>query len=291
MSSTTIRYGIHLPAADGSELVNVAQDLNGPLIKIDAEMGFPITTALPSNPASGKTVAVSAAGPLFRTYFHNGTTPVSAGWIEIPNSSGTFDADLKLGSSRQLIIGSDVNLFRSSANVLRTNDSLTVDGNLSVSGIGQTQYVRKVSDQTINSTTLGNDTTLLLPVVANGVYELSAIIYYSTRSDNDFKMKWELPAGGFMEWLGQGLASSATGTTGSVDFERNVLGTTEVYGGAATDTSAILSVKVDGTINVSSTPGNLQLTWAKNANSDGTPPAGTGAIVRGESYMVLRKVA
>lgn len=135
--TTTTRYGMHLPASDGSDLVNVSTDLIGPLQTIDAEMGFPVTTALASNPASGKTTAVSAAGPVYRTYFSNGTAPASASWVELLNSSGTFGSNIKLGSTQQLVIGSDVNLFRDAANVLRTNDSLTVDLNLSVAGSGQ----------------------------------------------------------------------------------------------------------------------------------------------------------
>jgi hypothetical protein len=79
----------------------------------------------------------------------------------------------------------DVNLFRGGTDLLQTNDSPTVDidltvggnaavtGNLTVSGIGKHMFARKTADESVtSSTTLQNDDHLSHPVVANAVYEL-----------------------------------------------------------------------------------------------------------------------
>lgn len=121
MSTTTSRLGLLKP--DGSENVDVQTQLNDNYDAIDLAVGFQVVTSStrPANPYPGKGIAESDTS--YRSYFHNGTTPVSAGWVEIPNASGTFGADLKLASANKLVIGSDVNLYRSSANVLKTDDT------------------------------------------------------------------------------------------------------------------------------------------------------------------------
>jgi len=148
----------------------------------------------------------------------------------------------------------------------------------------QPLYVRKVTDESlVSSTTLQDDNSLLLPVEANAVYELDAVIYYSTRSDTDIKMQWTLPSG-FMEWIAYGLASGATGTSGSVVFERQFLSSTPVFGGAGAENSTFLSVSVKGSIHIGTTPGNMRLRWAQNVSN------ATATIVRGDSFMVLKRL-
>lgn len=124
MATATARLGIRLP--DPTDLVNVTTDLNAGMSALDAAVGYEVVTSLPAGPYSGKAITVSTDS--YRTYFSNGTAPASGSWVEIPNSSGTFGSNLKLASGAQLTIGGDVNLFRNAANVLRTNDALTVDG-------------------------------------------------------------------------------------------------------------------------------------------------------------------
>ncbi|MEV6014747.1 hypothetical protein [Streptomyces sp. NPDC051997] len=189
---STTRLALYKSKSDGSELVSYTQDIGQNLDKLDAAAGFQIVTSStrPSSPYSGKPIAESDTS--YRTYFSNGTSPASASWVEIPNSSGVFGGNLSLASGSSLSIGAatltrssggslsantnyqrsasastdvaysslvtadtfdrvrvyasglleigpgnaarDTNLFRDSANVLRTNDSLTVDLNLSVAG-------------------------------------------------------------------------------------------------------------------------------------------------------------
>lgn len=102
----TTRLGLYKSLSDGSELVNYSQDIGQNLDKLDAAAGFQVVTSStrPSSPYSGKGIAESDTS--YRTYFSNGTSPASASWVQIPNSSSTFNADLDLTSGKQLNIGS-----------------------------------------------------------------------------------------------------------------------------------------------------------------------------------------
>lgn len=103
--TNTPRLALDKPADDGSDLVNVATDLNANYDRIDQAVGFQSVTSStrPSTPYAGKPIMESDTS--YRSYFHNGTAPASAGWVEIPNGSATYNSDLKLASTRQLNIG------------------------------------------------------------------------------------------------------------------------------------------------------------------------------------------
>jgi hypothetical protein len=90
---------------DGSELVDYSQDIGQNLDKIDAAVGFQVVTSTtrPSSPYAGKPIAESDT--TYRTYFSNGTAPASASWVEIPNSSGTFNNNLKISAGKQINFG------------------------------------------------------------------------------------------------------------------------------------------------------------------------------------------
>ncbi|MES4891417.1 hypothetical protein [Streptomyces sp. NPDC096012] len=72
----------------------------------------------------------------------------------------------------------------------------TVSGNLNVTGVGRTLFVRKTSDQSVtSSTTLANDSQLLLPVVANATYTLFLMCIFSGGTTGDIKFDWTVPSG------------------------------------------------------------------------------------------------
>lgn len=101
----TPRLSLHKPLNSGSELVNVQQDLNNNWDKVDQGVGFQIVTSgtRPATPYAGKAIAESDTG--YRTHFSNGTTPASASWVEIPNSSGTYGGNFAMAIGKQLNIG------------------------------------------------------------------------------------------------------------------------------------------------------------------------------------------
>lgn len=101
----TTRLAMYKSASDGSELVNYSQDIGANLDKIDLAVGFQSCTSStrPASPYSGKPIMQSDT--TYSTYFSNGTSPASASWVEIPNSSSTFGNNLNLASGKQINIG------------------------------------------------------------------------------------------------------------------------------------------------------------------------------------------
>lgn len=134
MGTTTSRVGLYKPLSDGSELVNVSQDLNGNTDKIDLAVGFQscTSTTRPGTPYSGKPIFETDTN--YRTFFSNGTSPASASWVEIPNSSGTFGSDLKLADTASLRIGTDTSLARPSTAQLRITPTANASASSSVGG-------------------------------------------------------------------------------------------------------------------------------------------------------------
>jgi hypothetical protein len=92
-------------ASNGSELVNYSQDIGQNLVLIDAAVGFQAVTSStrPGSPYSGKPIFQTDTS--YSTYFSNGTTPASASWVEIPNSSSTFGGNLTIASGKQINLG------------------------------------------------------------------------------------------------------------------------------------------------------------------------------------------
>lgn len=119
----TTRLGMYKSLSDGSEDVNYSQDIGQNLDKIDAAVGYQVVTSStrPSSPYSGKPITESDTS--YRTYFSNGTSPASASWVQIPNSSSTFDADLDLTSGHQLNIGAS----SSTASIAAVNTATSSD--------------------------------------------------------------------------------------------------------------------------------------------------------------------
>lgn len=132
--SPTTRLGMYRSASDGSEDVSYTQDIGQNLVLIDAAVGYQSCTSStrPSSPYSGKPIAESDTS--YRTYFSNGTSPASASWVQIPNSSSTFNADLDLTSGKQLNIGAS-----SSTASLAVLTSAAGDDILSTRVTGDTQ--------------------------------------------------------------------------------------------------------------------------------------------------------
>lgn len=129
---STTRLALYKSKSDSSELVDYTQDLGQNWDKIDAAIGFaPCTsTTRPSTPYQGK--GIMQTNTAYSTFVHNGTSPASGGWIEIPNSSSTFAGSLKLAAGQQLNIGG-------SASTLPLSVQVTSGNVLSVRASGDTQ--------------------------------------------------------------------------------------------------------------------------------------------------------
>lgn len=100
MGTTTTRLGLYKPLTDGSELVNVSQDIDAAYDKIDLAVGFQSCTSStrPSTPYSGKPIYETDTT---RTYFSNGSSPASGSWVELPNANN----NVLLAAAKQVNIG------------------------------------------------------------------------------------------------------------------------------------------------------------------------------------------
>jgi len=149
--------------------------------------------------------------------------------------------------------------------------TLSTTGNLSVGGVGQVQYVRKTADQSRTSTTtLANDSQLVLPVVANATYSLFLLCIFSGGTTGDIKFDWVVPSGTVLRWSDQ---TGASGLNSDVDVYSAPGGTTQV------------SFQIWATVVTSSTAGNVQFRWAQNATDT------SATIVRANSSLQLTRHA
>lgn len=93
-ATTTTRLGLYKTSSDGSDLVNVVTDLLNNWDKLDLAVGARVVTSStrPSTPFGGQLILESDTS--YRSYVNNGTSPASAGWVEIPNGSATYGSQI-----------------------------------------------------------------------------------------------------------------------------------------------------------------------------------------------------
>ncbi|WP_354643854.1 hypothetical protein [Kitasatospora camelliae] len=306
MSTTTTRLGLYKTASDGSELVNVVTDLLNNLDAIDLNIGYRDCTSStrPSTVWKGLPIRESDTG---RLYVSNGSSPASASWVEIPSAGAavlaamTFSGAVSLNSTLTVTGATVLNSTLRAVGATSLNSTLavtgattlsstlavtgntTLSGNLTVSGIGQTQAVTKSATQSVtSSTTLVNDTHLLLPVAANAEYHLEGfVVYDGAFSAGDFKCDWSLPASASMLWAGNGMS---TGAGGGLTANTQASGTTVAFGtyGAG---PPYTSLSVRGRIVTAGTAGNAQFKWAQNSSN------ATATRVLAGSWIRLIRVA
>lgn len=169
--------------------------------------------------------------------------------------SVTGDGTLNWGSGSAAL---DTNLFRDSANVLRTNDSLIIDG------IGGRLVKFKSSNNTAvnNSTTYTSDSDLFVSVVANATYEFRLFCLFQSNATPGFKIRFTVPTGATMPGtVFQCLQPAVTyGMTGALG---------EVTG--ITGTGATSPIDEHGLLVTGANAGTFQFQWSQNtANASNT---------------------
>lgn len=160
----------------------------------------------------------------------------------------------------------DTNLYRNGAGILTTDGTLTVGGNLTVTGIGQFREVAKAALlNRASNITPTDDPDLTLSVVANAVYEVRCLAVW-TNGGGGFRMAWNVPAAATMTWTDGGGSGM-------------VLPTTNATFTASTGTEAV------GRLVTGANAGACTLQWAQNTSN-----AGNTALQAG-SFLSLRRVA
>ncbi len=129
------------------------------------------------------------------------------------------------------------------------------------------------------STTLADDDTLSVTLLAAVTYELSAIWIYTADAAGDFKWKLIPPSGGTINGSAIGLPAASTGTSGSVTVDQFTEGSTLIGGGSG---ATIMTVTVQAKV-WSGSGGTFKLQWCRDG--------GTGTtVLKQHSYMTLRPV-
>lgn len=149
-------------------------------------------------------------------------------------------------------------------------------------------WARKSADQTkTNSSTLSNDSALVLPVEANAEYDVEAKIFYEAPTANDFKFAFTWPSGASFPWGVLMQVNTSTGTSGSLApfvFGNPTSGDFFVAGGGGAGNQLLLLIK--GSLIMGGTAGNLQFQFAQSSAA-----AGTTAVCKAGSTLRLMRTA
>lgn len=246
--------------------------------------GGALSGTFTSSPATFSGAPTFTGGPLFNAVaprLQQTTTTTTALGVR---TIGTDTQDrLQVQAGGTLLWGSgsavgDVTLLRDSADVLRTNDSLIVDGNLTVSGnfagpsgIGRMLRARKLGDTARNTTTTPtDDPELVIAMTASTVYELEGVLFISSTSVTpDFKLGINGPASSAGWWSSVGPSVSSTSDPDAVRTIASDIGsvTTRSYG--IPTTSTIYGLHIMGMVETAGTAGNLAIQWSQ-ATSNAT---------------------
>jgi hypothetical protein len=145
--------------------------------------------------------------------------------------------------------------------------------------------VEKLADESrASSTTMTNDSELLLAVEANAVYRLIGYIIYSQNlaagASAGITIGWSGPSGATLQWTSGG-TSGPTATTTQDVTQNSIAQTRQLPANLGTN---MVGMPI-GTLTTSSTAGNLRLQWAQVASS------ATATIVRAGSWLELRRMS
>lgn len=289
MSTSTSRIALVKPA--GPENIDVSI-LNSNADKIDSFINFaPVTSATrPAAPYNGQAIRETDTG---KHYVHNGGVPASANWVQILDGGHNLD----LSSTVVITVGSgSSNLYRSAANVLKTDGSLvvavnatvsgsaavtgalTAGGNVTVSGSSGNQFligtsvvgpralwVEKTTTQSVtSSTTQVNDTVLAL-ALGVGTWEVRLTANATGAAAGDIDTSWTFSGTATTNGrscIGPTLGNADVTNTAMRSSGAAGLATIISYGLIAStsriEESFILTVTVAGTLN---------FRWAQDVSS------------------------
>lgn len=142
--------------------------------------------------------------------------------------------------------------------------------------------VVKAADQSVtSSTTLVNDTALVLPVAANATYLFDCYLDYEggPQGSSDLKWTWVIVAGAFLRYAAPHITTAGAASAGSTYSGATTV--TAGSGGAGT----LMGVEMHGTLVVDVTAGTIQLQWAQNTSN------GTATIVHAQSSLSLTRTS
>jgi len=141
--------------------------------------------------------------------------------------------------------------------------------------------VIKPSSQAVtSSTTLVNDTALVLAVAANSTYLVHGVIEYNGANGGDIKWTFTIPAG----------ASGFFGATYTAATSGNFAGGaafawTDTTPSQGNGTGTPMDIRITGILVIAGTAGNLQFRWAQNTSN------ATATTVMPNSALLAYRIA
>lgn len=233
------------------------------------------TTGTLSTSAGGRFVSFSSAGgTLVYSAFVNGDTQDR---FEI-DSNGRLLWSAGSGSM-------DTNLYRNAAGVLKTDQSLSIAGNLTVGGIGAVASAYKTTDESRSSSvSVAADGALNVTIPSAGTYIFQAFIIYQTLQAAGFQAGFSFSGTTTASiYTINALSGGGTTDTGSARYVANVFGSpTNFTSGAGTGVS--ITAFGEGSFVATST-GTLRFNWAQQTSN------ATSTVVKAGSYLTLTRIA
>lgn len=259
MSTTTARLGLHKPADDGSEDVNVLTDLNQPYDRLDLYIQCRVVTSSTrptgTDRFTGLQIWETDTG---KSYIWNGSA-----WRQLVAEGASFDSAVTFAGA------------------------ITMSGGLTVSGgVGQVLFARKTADESVtSSTTLQDDDHLTVSVSASAVYQIEmALIYDGDQTTGDLKFQFSAPSGSAFSYGMLSPHTDQTSTTASaVKITEQTLAAASTLGCFGSGTNVV--ARAFGLLVTGGTSGTFKLTWAQNGSS------ATATRLRTNSYLIARRMA
>lgn len=226
----TTRLGLVKVTPGTGQAVDVQAQLNAAWDKIDSFIGATICTSStrPLTPFDGQIIRETDTR---RVYVRNAT---QSSWDQVMVTGGTWGGSLSVAGTLTVTGG-------------------LVDGSL-------TRFRTTDSAPRNNSTSLLNDSDLVIPVAANAKYVMDGFFLYTSNATADINFQFVGPASSTLSWSAWGQGTTATTFEGSIKNERRSIAQNSAHGGTSSD----LSVRPVGFLQTAGASGNLQLTWGQN---------------------------
>lgn len=162
-------------------------------------------------------------------------------------------------------------------------DNLTVNGNLSVGGVGKSMVaVKSANTSMTSSTTFVTDPDVQLSVAANATYLMTSVLRYEADAAGDFAMQWLGPSGASVNGAITALVSSATSDT---NVYMTGFAFSELHAAGGRGAGNPRGMQFFGMVTTGAAAGTLQLQWSQFTSST------IATILYSGSFLTLQRVA
>lgn len=144
----------------------------------------------------------------------------------------------------------------------------------------------KATDQSLTSnTTLQDDADLQFAnLIANAVYELTGILWYTCENTTGkLKLGFAGPAGAALSWVALGTNGTVNPATSLIMDRQAISSTSYILDGPGGTT--VMSAHVRGILRMGGTAGTVKLQWAQNGSS------ATATVMKADSHLSLLRKA